>query len=188
MIYFYLQTKATQKVVQSIRSAGQSRPTAVVPSAPVAKKTSTPINNQENKSNGLKVTPKKQEAPARIVACLAKSPAENIQDTRKQLKKQRHSSGESSASSGISSASNNSSNHYADPSPFASLKRTKASTAVAAQHQAEAERCPSPVLRSKSAKKSTGSSPFGSHSVVYQFSSASGHPASIITNRTPMYV
>lgn len=152
----------TQKAAQSVRSAGQSRPTAPATTA----QQPSPV-----KKAGPNVLPK--QTPARIVACLVKAP---------EPEKKRHSSGESSASSGVSSGSGS----YI-PSPFASLKRTKASSAVAAQHgqPSESDRCPSPVLRSKSARKSTGTSPFGSHSVVYQFSSSSGN---LPSNRTPMYV
>lgn len=161
--------KATQKVVQSIRSAGQSQPTTKTTTTTTAKPAAQPVAPSPVKKVGPKVAPKQQQ-PARIVACVPKSSSE----------KKRHSSGESSASSGISSADSS-------PSPFASLKRTAASTAIHNQQGHEEDRCPSPDLLSKDARKSHGSSPFGSYSVVYEFASSNSNKK-IQHHRSPMYV
>ena len=174
------ETKATQKVVQSIRSAGQSKPTTTpTAKAPVHQTVSAP--SSPAKKVGPKVAPKvapKQQQPARIVACVPKT---------SNSEKKRHSSGESSASSGVSSADSYAGKSSSSPSPFASLKRTAASTAIHKQHGHEDERCPSPDLMSKGARKSQGSSPFGSYSVVFEFAAPAG-PQVNKHHRSPMYV
>ena len=160
---------ATRKVVQSIRSAGQSQPMATKKSAP------PPVAPKKSKHHP-ETSPQQQ---LRIVACLPK-PTERQQPTTttspsnsKKIKKIRHSSGESSASSGVSSGTNadSSSEHN---SPFATLKRTKSADA---DHTLE--RSPSPGPRRSGTIKEVGSSPFGCYSVVYSFGASA---------RSPMYV
>ena len=156
---------ATRKVVQSIRSAGQSQPmtinnkkkSAVAPPPVVAPK----------KTKQQQHPPQQQQQP-RIVACVPK-PADK---STKVVKKIRHSSGESSASSGVSSGSNGDGSEH--NSPFATLKRTKSADA---DHTVE--RSPSPGPRQSGTVKAVGSSPFGCYSVVYSFSASA---------RSPMYV
>jgi hypothetical protein len=171
---------ATRKVVQSIRSAGQSQPiTATFTPAPVAP-TKSAIKQQTKEKLLKSASP-----PPRIVACLPKQEtvekANNNNNNQQQLQftqKIRHSSGESSASSGVSSGTNagsdSSSSSSEHNSPFASLKRTKS---AGADHTVE--RSPSPGPRQSGTRKAVGSSPFGCYSVVYSFNASA---------RSPMYV
>lgn len=168
---------ATRKVVQSIRSAGQSQP---IPAQKICQPPPAVAEPQPPKAM------KQQDASSpqpRIVACLPKQEAEksdNNNKTNSNMKvqfnnKMRHSSGESSASSGVSSGTNAGSDgsEYGS-SPFASLKRTKSANA---DHTVE--RSPSPGPRQSGTRKAVGSSPFGCYSVVYSFSASA---------RSPMYV
>lgn len=150
---------ATKKVIQSIRSAGQSQP---------MKTTAPPV--AQKKSAKATTTPQ-----PRIVACVPKpseqSPKQQLNNNNTKIfKKNRHSSGESSASSGVSSggAGSDGSEHN---SPFATLKRTKSADA---DHTLE--RSPSPGPRQSGTVKAVGSSPFGCYSVVYSFDASARNP------------
>nr|CAH0109081.1 unnamed protein product [Daphnia galeata] len=166
---------ATRKVVQSIRSAGQSELISAKTIPPVAPKKTNNSNNKEQQQ------PKPASPQPRIVACLPKQETEKskkkninsqVQFTTKKI---RHSSGESSASSGVSSGTNAGSDSSSEHnSPFASLKRTKSANA---DHTVE--RSPSPGPRQSGTRKDVGSSPFGCYSVVYSFNASA---------RSPMYV
>ena len=168
---------ATRKVVQSIRSAGQSTPISAKTIPPVAPKKT----NNNNKEQQQQQQPKPASPQPRIVACLPKQETEKskkkninsqVQFTTKKI---RHSSGESSASSGVSSGTNAGSDSSSEHnSPFASLKRTKSANA---DHTVE--RSPSPGPRQSGTRKDVGSSQFGCYSVVYSFNASA---------RSPMYV
>lgn len=163
---------ATRKVVQSIRSAGQSQPIA-------AKKSAPPVAPKKVKEYPADPANYSTPQQPRIVACVPKPseqpllPSSNNNSNLKK-NKNRHSSGESSTSSGVSSGTNAGSDGSEHNSPFATLKRTKSADA---DHTVE--RSPSPGPRQSGTVKAIGSSPFGCYSVVYSFDASA---------RSPMYV
>lgn len=101
--------------------------------------------------------------------------------------RRRHSSGGSSTSSGVSSTEST-----RTVSPFSTLK-TKRSSTSAKEEEASQQMSPGPRRHAGVGVKSLAQSPYGLHSVVYNFqASKSAAPALLHIDqqlhRTPMFV